>query len=242
MIPAQGELLGVGNLCCVGLDDLTRHKRHQRFFTTALGDRDYTERIAVRTVIGRKVVIVDEFFGVEKLRRENRLLIEVAAEHPLDAATAALSCATTFCEYPTATANTNLAALLNAPTTTTAQGVSIGTTAAGYLFYGLGWTATGNATNTTIVAPGQGFLQVSTNLTASSTDGFIAAKQVQHWLFGIKGAIDAVVQARPTTEIKDVPDKIGKNILPWILYGKKTFTEGKAKLVDVQVRTDAFVL
>lgn len=139
-------------------------------------------------------------------------------------------------------ANTNLAALLNAPTVTTGQGVSIGTTAAGYLFYGLAFTATPTATATAIVAPGQGFIQVTQNLTASTTDGWIATKQVAHWLFGIKGAIDVVVQARPTTEIKDVPTMIGKNILPWMLFGKKTFTEGKAKLVDVQVRTDTYVL
>lgn len=139
-------------------------------------------------------------------------------------------------------ANTNLAALLNAPNTTTAQGVAIGTTNMGYLFQGLGFTATAGATSVAVVAPGQGFIQVGATLTASTTDGWIAAKQVTHCLFGIKGAIDAVVQARPTTEIKDVPDKIGKNVLPWMLYGKKTFTEGKAKLVDVQIRTDALVM
>lgn len=139
-------------------------------------------------------------------------------------------------------ANTNLAGLLNAPSVTSANQVAFTSTQRGYLFFGLGMTAVGNATNTTVVAPGQGFIQVGATLTASTTDGWVAAKQVQHWLFGIKGAIDVVVQARPTTEIKDVPDKIGKNILPWILYGKKTFTEGKAKLVDVPVRTDTFVL
>lgn len=139
-------------------------------------------------------------------------------------------------------ANTNLAALLNAPSVTTANGVALTSTQRGYLFYGLQFTATGNATNTTVVAPGQGFIQVGATLSASTTDGWVAAKQIQHLLFGIKGATDCVVQARPTTEIKDVPDKIGKNILPWILYGKKTFTEGKSKLVDVQVRTDSYVM
>lgn len=138
-------------------------------------------------------------------------------------------------------ANTNLAALLNAPKTTTANGVALSTASLQYLFYGLQFTATAGATSVAIVAPGQGFIQVGSTLTAGS-DGWIAAKQISHCLFGIKGAIDAVVQARPTTEIKDVPDKIGKNILPWMLYGKKTFVEGKAKLVDVAIRTDLFVL
>lgn len=141
-----------------------------------------------------------------------------------------------------AAANTNLTAALNSPNTTTALHVAIGTTATAYLFYGLQFSATAGSTSTAVVAPGQGFIQVGATLTASTTDGWIAAKQIQHCLFGIKGAIDAVVQSRPTTEIKDVPDKIGKNILPWILYGKKTFTEGKAKLVDVQVRTDTYIM
>lgn len=139
-------------------------------------------------------------------------------------------------------ANTNLAALLNAPNVTTAQGVALTSTSLQYLFYGLQFTATATATSVAVVAPGQGFIQVGATLSASTTDGWVTTKQIAHCLFGIKGAIDVVVQARPTTEIKDVPDKIGKNILPWILYGKKTFTEGKAKLVDVQIRTDAYVL
>jgi hypothetical protein len=139
-------------------------------------------------------------------------------------------------------ANTNLAALLNAPSVTTAQGVALSSTSLGYLFYGLQFTATAAATSVAVVAPGQSFVQVSQNLTASTTDGWVAAKQICHWLFGVKGATDVVIQARPTTEIKDVPTMIGKNILPWILYGKKTFTEGKAKLVDVQVRTDSYVM
>ncbi len=138
-------------------------------------------------------------------------------------------------------ANTNLAALLNAPTVTTANGVALSTASMQYLFYGLPFTATAGATSVAIVAPGQGFIQVTSSLTAGS-DGWIAAKQISHCLFGVKGAIDCVVQARPTTEIKDVPDKIGKNILPWILFGKKTFVEGKAKLVDVAIRSDLFVL
>lgn len=139
-------------------------------------------------------------------------------------------------------ANTNLTALLNAPSVTTANGVALSSASLQYLFYGLQFTATATATSTAVVAPGQGFIQVGATLTASITDGWVAPKQIQHILMGIKGAIDVVIQARPTTEIKDVPDKIGKNILPWILYGKKTFTEGKAKMVDVQVRTDLYVM
>lgn len=140
-------------------------------------------------------------------------------------------------------ANTNLTGLLNNPSVGVASNsVPFTSTQVGYLFYGLQFTATAASTSTAVVAPGQGFVQVGATLTASTTDGWITTKQIQHLLFGIKGATDCVVQARPTTEIKDVPNQLGKNILPWMLYGKKTFTEGKAKLVDVQVRTDTYVM
>ena len=140
-------------------------------------------------------------------------------------------------------ARTALAALLTTPGTTTSTGYALSTASVQYLFYGQPFTATNTVATTSvdIVAPGQGFVQVGSTLTAT-TDGWVAALEISHCLFGVKGAIDAVVQAKPTTEIKDVPDKIGKNIIPWMLYGKKTFVEGKSKLVDVKVRTDLYVL
>lgn len=138
-------------------------------------------------------------------------------------------------------ARTNLATLLNAPDTTTSTGVAL--TAAFSNALGRALVATNDAaTLVSIVGKGQSFLQVSSNLTASGTDGFTAALQIQHQLFGSKGATDVVIQAMPKTEIKDVPDKIGKNIIPWTLYGIKTFREGQAMLVDVKVRSDQFVL
>jgi len=104
-----------------------------------------------------------------------------------------------------------------------------------------GITATNDNTADTLTlkAEGVGFLIVSETLTASA-DTWTAALQIQHALFGIKGAIEVVIQKAPNVEIKDVPDKIGKNVVPWTLYGLKTFTEGKLMLVDVKVRTDAY--
>lgn len=134
-------------------------------------------------------------------------------------------------------ARTNLAALLSAPSTTTTTGVALATAFTNAL--GRAFVATNDAaTKVTIVGAGQSFVQVSTALTASSTDGFTAAKQVRHMLFGSKGATDIVIQQRPKVEFKEVPDKLGKNCLPWTLYGYKTFNEGKAMLVDIPVRTD----
>lgn len=131
---------------------------------------------------------------------------------------------------------TNLAGLLNNPGTTSATQVALSAANQAVLFR---CTAAAGATTMTIKAQGASFWQLASNLTASVTDGWTAATEVQHALFGAKGATDLVIQKRPNVEVKEVPDKLGKNVLPWTLYGLKTFTEGKAKLVDVQMRTDA---
>jgi len=91
----------------------------------------------------------------------------------------------------------------------------------------------------TVTAKGASYVTVSETLTAAA-DIWTAAKQIQHNVFGRKGATDVVVQKYPNLEIKDVQDKIGKNMVPWTLYGLKTFAEGKKQLVDVKIRTDQF--
>lgn len=138
--------------------------------------------------------------------------------------------------------NTNLTALINTPQTTTANGVAIdSTTDLGTGFTTIdsltGITATAAATSTTIRSEGNGAIAVSSVLTAAS-DGWTAATQIEHILFGKKGATDVVIQSEPKIEVKDVPDKLGKNIIPWTLYGLKTFREGALQLVDFKRRTD----
>ncbi len=138
--------------------------------------------------------------------------------------------------------NTNLAALINAPATTTANGVAIdGTTDLGTGFTAQallqGITAVASATSTAITSKGNGAIAVSSVLTAQA-DGWIAAKQIENILFGQKNCVDVVIQKEPKIEVKDVPDKLGKNIIPWILYGKKTFREGQAQMVQFKRRTD----
>jgi len=143
------------------------------------------------------------------------------------------------------TSRAALTALINAPSTTTANGVALSSTAgtSGYSpvdsMQGIVATNDNSANTMTIKAEGVGFLIVSETLTAAA-DVWTAAKQIQHALFGVKGAIEVIIQKEPNVEIKDVPDKIGKNIVPWTLYGLKTFKEGADMLVDVKVRTDAY--
>lgn len=139
-------------------------------------------------------------------------------------------------------ANTNLAALINTPGTTTANGVAIdGTTDLGTGFTARallgGIVATAGATSTSLVSKGNGSITVASALVAGA-DGWVAARQIEHILFGKKGAIDVVIQKEPKIEVKDVPDKLGKNIIPWTLFGLKTFREGQAMLVDFKRRTD----
>jgi hypothetical protein len=102
----------------------------------------------------------------------------------------------------------------------------------------IGMVATNNTTSIDIKFEGAGLVTVSETLTPAA-DVWTGALQIQHQLFGKKGAIDLVIQAKPNVEVKEVPDKLGKNILPWTLYGLKTFVEGARMLVDVRVRADS---
>jgi len=144
----------------------------------------------------------------------------------------------------------NFAEAINNPSVTETEDTDTGYVALSGTVDSEGWsnqdrlrgivaTNDNSADTLTIKAEGVGFLIVGETLT-DATDGWTAALQSQHCLFGVKGAIEVVIQKEPSVEVKDVPDKIGKNIVPWTLYGLKTFNEGKKMLVDVKVRTDAY--
>lgn len=142
-------------------------------------------------------------------------------------------------------ARANLAGLINNPKVTSATQVALNTVAPGPTqdsdaekFRRIAGVNNDTTDVLTITGTGTGRFTVSDTLT-DTVDGFTAAKQVQHCLFGKKGAIDVVIQKEPTVKFKDVPDKIGQNIVPWDLYGIKTFLEGQQMLVDVVIRTDS---
>lgn len=107
------------------------------------------------------------------------------------------------------------------------------------LLYGFNAVNDDNANTVTVTAKGASYVVVAETLTATA-DLWTPAKQIQHNVFGRKGATDVVVQKYPNLEIKDVQDKLGKNMVPWTFFGYKTFSEGKKQLVDVKVRTDQF--
>jgi hypothetical protein len=136
------------------------------------------------------------------------------------------------------TALTNLAALINAPGTTTAQGVALSAANQDLL---KGVTATADTSNDlmTLAAVGKGFVVVGETLT-DATDEWTGELQVQHQMFGVKGAIDLVIQVKPNVRMKSRDGYIGGDIVTWNVYGIKTFREGARFLVNVYMRADGF--
>lgn len=100
-------------------------------------------------------------------------------------------------------------------------------------------TAVDGGTELQVSAKGLGYVVVSETLTDAS-DVWTPAKQIQHLLLGRKKCIDVVIQSQPKVQVKDVSDKLGKNILASTLFGTKTFAEGAVEMVDVQLRSDAY--
>ncbi|MCK9598755.1 MAG: hypothetical protein M0R06_06945 [Sphaerochaeta sp.] len=69
--------------------------------------------------------------------------------------------------------------------------------------------------------------------TSTSVAGDAWTVQLQHVLCGVKGASDLVVQRTPNVEFHQPELRLGKIVMPWMLYGKKTFNNMKDALVDV---------
>ena len=93
------------------------------------------------------------------------------------------------------------------------------------------------ASSTSVALTGYGDISVSETLTHASN---IWSAQTQHSLFGVKGAIDLVTQKVPSVEFRTAEKRLGRYVYPWMLYGKKTFTMNKRKLVDVRIDASGF--
>ena len=133
----------------------------------------------------------------------------------------------------------NLAALINAPQTTTANGVAL-TGDNLKLFLARVTAVNDNTANTlTVTAKGVGVLDVSEAFT-DGTDTWTAASQLQHNLFGVKGNPYLIIQRMPKVKERPVQDKDGSNYLNTVLYGVKTFRDNSFAMVDVTIRCDAY--
>ena len=135
------------------------------------------------------------------------------------------------------TANANLAALINDPATTTAQGVAL-STANQNLLRRMTATSDTSANTLTLAAKGYGYVVVSETFT-DATDAWDS--EISYQMFGQKGAVDLVMQKEVGVAISDIPKQHGKYIKPRALFGLKTFTEGANALVSVAVDSSSWV-
>jgi hypothetical protein len=123
-------------------------------------------------------------------------------------------------------ARANLAALINTPGTTTAQGVAL-TQANQAKLKRRGVVATDDSVANTMLVTAAGKMTLSETLT-DATDGW--GTQTMDLMIGQMGCIDLVMQESVNTEYKDVSGKLGTDIVTWALYGKKTFEEGAQRM------------
>lgn len=125
---------------------------------------------------------------------------------------------------------TNLAALINTPGTTTAQGVALSSADQSTVLNTLKLTATATATTVDVVGVGSGRMTVAeTAANASVTANYI------HAYYGKKGAIDLVVQDMAKVDMRKTTDRRGTNVFSSYLAGIKTFADGAKKFLDVLI-------
>jgi len=134
-------------------------------------------------------------------------------------------------------ANTNLAALINAPGTTTANGVAL-SAANQLLMKRITATADLSANTCTVAAKGYGYVVTSETLTAAAD---VWNTESSYQMFGEKGAVDMVLQVKPSVETSPIPLQLGSYVKPYVLYGKKTFVEGADALVSVRINSASWV-
>jgi hypothetical protein len=93
-----------------------------------------------------------------------------------------------------------------------------------------GCLATDGATFVSIFHEGAGEAELS----ASEVADLWTVRTI-HQMVGKKGAVDMVVQKAPGVKFTTPELKLGATVLPWTVYGIKTFDEGTKALVDIKV-------
>lgn len=133
----------------------------------------------------------------------------------------------------------NLVALINNGGATSDSGVSNVSLSTANQRTVQDWVAVDGATYIEVRCMGASYLTLTSS---ESADVWTTTRQVQNLLAGRKGAIDAVVQLRPTVKMASTVSagKAGVNILPMTLFGMHTFNQGKAEIFRVEARSDAY--
>lgn len=129
----------------------------------------------------------------------------------------------------------NLATLINAPATTTANGVAL--TGAKLKTFRKRISAVNDATANTLTVKykGGGASTVASSLTAT-TDVWNANKSTSHCVFMHDKAISAVVQEAPDLDVNKAPLRKGNFQNTTSLYGVKTFNDGTKMLVNAKIK------
>lgn len=137
-------------------------------------------------------------------------------------------------------ARANLAALINAPSTTTANGVALSTANARKFKARVTATNDNTANTMTVYYKGAGVLSVSETLT-DATDTWTSNLIKQHCLFGVKNnCTTLVIQRRPTVQINKIPLQLGVYVLNAVLYGIKTWSDQKEQMVRVELNASTY--
>lgn len=130
---------------------------------------------------------------------------------------------------------TNLATLINAPWTTTANGVALSTANAS-TFTARVTSVNDNTANTlTVYFKGANSLTTSSSLTSGS-NLWTAALKKQLNVFGIRNKCTTLIaQKMPTVERTRIPLQFGDYIKNGMLYGVKTFKDNAQRMVKVEI-------
>lgn len=124
---------------------------------------------------------------------------------------------------------TNLTALINAPSTTSATQVALSAGDQLLLTDTYKFSATTTATAMTVNGIGSG------RITASETAANATLVSYINAYFGKKGAIDLVVQDIKKVDMRETTDRRGTNIFSSYLAGIKTFADGAKQFLNVKI-------
>jgi hypothetical protein len=131
-----------------------------------------------------------------------------------------------------ASSNTNLAALINTPGTTTTYGTALSTADQLNLTQTLKLAATASSTAVKIVGTGSGRMVLAGTLTNTNNTWSV---NFIHAYAGKKGAIDLVVQDMAPVDMRITTDRRGTNVFSSYLAGIKTFSDGAKKFLDMWI-------
>lgn len=134
--------------------------------------------------------------------------------------------------FTTATnARSNLATLLNAPDTTTANGVALASENV-FLLRDKRRLVAVDDTSTKVTITGYGDIVVASSFTSASN---LWGSQRQDSLFLVAGSIDLIVQIPPEIEVGRTPLRFADIVKSKLGYGKKTYADGARQMVRVKV-------